>query len=219
MSKSSGDVIEGLRQKLSKDVLHSAVNQLLGIKTQKKRPETEMKIAEIIYLYKDMASDSILMSQVRDELQGIEKATGKLIKCIELSVPLTMSRFRATDLRDWFLQEKDTSDLLDDHMLADGKKAKLVTLLRDVMHVAKQARDPEVWPIGLGDEARYSGPPFAKRELVRCCLQLFKAHRPGEATSTENGDFLLFVGFVWELATGESDVNLKTVASDILKLA
>ena len=221
MSKSSRDPVESLRQKLSKDVLRSAVDQLLGTTARKRGPsqaDLEMKVVEIVYLYNCTAEDPTLYSQVRDELQEIEKAAEKLIKRIERSDPLTMSRFRATHLRNWFLQGKDTADLLDDRMLADGRETKLVTLLRDITHVAKQARAPDVWHVESGKKAEYSGPEHAKRGLVGDCILLFKTYRSGGPKATEGSDFFVFLSFVWELATGKSEVSLRKMALPLLKL-
>lgn len=220
MNKSNRDAVENLRKSRPKEILRCAVDLVLGTTVPMERSsqtEIETKIAEIVHLYKCPAGDPTLYTQVRDELQEIEKAAEKLIKCIERSNPLTMSRFRAGHLRGWFLQGTDTTDPLDDRMLADGRETKLVTFLRDVTHVARQDRKPDVWAIGSGKQAKYPEPEHAKRELVRDCVRLFEAHRPGEAKSTLNGDFLLFVGFVWELATGQAEVSLKTVALPILR--
>ena len=52
----------------------------------------------------------------------------------------------------------------------------------------------------LGGSANY--------ELVAGCYKLFQLYRPGEATTSDDGEFHAFVSYVYELSTGEEDEDL-----------
>ena len=48
----------------------------------------------------------------------------------------------------------------------------------------------------------------ANEELVPSCHKLFQLYRPGEATTSDDGDFHAFCSYVYELSTGEEDEDL-----------
>lgn len=63
-------------------------------------------------------------------------------------------------------------------------------------------------------------PAAAKTRLSENCLIVFETFRPGEATSGLKGDFLTFVGLVYEVATGEPpsrDASMSTPIRTMLR--
>ncbi len=86
--------------------------------------------------------------------------------------------------------------------ICDKRESRLLTLLNTIVEASEQASAelPELdsgRPIKqpmLGDWANY--------ELVAACFGLFDERRPGEAKTTQGGDFRTFVSIVHQLSTG-----------------
>lgn len=68
----------------------------------------------------------------------------------------------------------------------------------------------------VGGQKVSATPP--KRALAFRCLEVFERYRPGKASSTEGGDFRAFVGYVYEIATGEQDADLEKPVKEAIGL-
>ena len=92
--------------------------------------------------------------------------------------------------------------------IAEGKGSRLLSLLDAIVEASERAlkKLPKKDKGGSIKQPMLGAPP--NDELVNFCLELFEKYRPGEAKTTEAGDFQIFVSRVYELSTGENNVDL-----------
>ncbi len=92
--------------------------------------------------------------------------------------------------------------------IGERQDSRLLSMLESIVEASKQAlaelpedRGGSIKQPMLGESAN--------KELVAGCYKLFDQYRPGKAKRTKGGDFETFVSYLYELSTGEKDVDLE----------
>ena len=79
----------------------------------------------------------------------------------------------------------------------------------DLIVTASDGAIAELIPDKGGEKKQSILGGAADEELVASCHNLFQLHRPGKASTTTGGDFRTFVSLVYDLSTGQKDVDLE----------
>ena len=102
-----------------------------------------------------------------------------------------------------------------DEYCKGAAESEILDLLELISSIAQQ--ESQNLEIGTGKSAFYPESDHAQNELVRDCLRLFEIYRPGEASTTEGGDFRVFTSRLYEIATGKPEVNMIRRVRRVLK--
>ena len=88
--------------------------------------------------------------------------------------------------------------------IREGQNSRLLSILDVIAEASKRALEkPHKDPGGSIKQPMLGG--SANEELVARCYKLFNNFRPGEAKSTQGGDFRTFVSLCHQLSTGEAN--------------
>jgi len=92
--------------------------------------------------------------------------------------------------------------------ICDGRESRLLSMLDGIVAASEEAlAELQADKGGSRQQSILGG--SANEELVASCQRLFEQHRPGEASTTEGGDFRDFMTLVYEVSTGEMGVDLE----------
>ncbi len=91
--------------------------------------------------------------------------------------------------------------------IREERDSRLLSMLDAIVEASERALEKVPKDKGGSIKQPMLGGP-AKNELANGCLALFEEYRPGDAKTSEGGDFRTFVSLVFELSTGEKDVDL-----------
>lgn len=191
------------------DDLLPEILTLLGPKAQAEPKNVKVSVVQAAQMYltlKGFYDQVPSRKELREFLEGVEKTAGKLAGLLR-----NADLIKIAALYMYGLPEKEA------WALRSGGRSLFVDLARMISLMAQGARESLLLSGGAAGRKAWTLPP--KRELALECLQIFDEYRPGEAKTTEGGDFRAFVGYVYEIATGERDADLEKPVKEAVKLA
>lgn len=184
-------------RELSKDLdpdLLDCVVDLLGLEAQRDKDRAIRSVKEIAEAFQSRKGSAVRWKQILEELQQIETDIKSFLVTIGQSSEITISRM------EW-------------HPAFSPKFSELVPLLerfRDVARSKAEELAEELKEFKLdGRRSSYPEPDHNMVEFVRDCLREFENYQPGKASSTAEGAFRTFVSVVYELVTGQKEVDLE----------
>lgn len=205
MSKNSG---------VDPEFLPEALDYVTSPKGFGQRKDMERLVLEALARYQGLRSNSLLWSDVREELKDIERAAADLLKRLRRASAFSISRLgTSTRLRPFFRKAYDANGRpvqsrgsWDDAYEHGASGSKFLRLLEVVSHTA--ATEARELYVPTGGPGGFPEPSHPIRELIRDCYRIFEAAgRTGSITkrrSSEKRDFHEFVRLVYEMATGKS---------------
>ena len=100
--------------------------------------------------------------------------------------------------------------------ICEGRDSRLLSMLGLIVTASEGALEELLADKGGSKKQSILG-GTANEELVASCHNLFQLHRPGKASTATGGNFLAFVSLVYELSTGEKDVDLERPVKEYIK--
>lgn len=203
---------------LDRELLDHAIDELGDAARENDNSVTDVieRIDFIVGLHrtlKELENDPPGTKHIRSNLTNVMKAAKDLRSLISaLDYPsLRMLRQRGAFQHPSLIVPIDGTRRRGNELIAIGERkgSRLLSMLDAIAEASERA-------LATLAEKRDKGGPIkqpmlgapANDELVIGCLNLFEDCRPGEASTTEAGDFRTFVSIVYELSTGKKDVDL-----------
>ena len=178
------------------------------------RRSIESQIDQITEQYQTAKRQPVRWTDIRNDIEEIATRADALRERIAQAGAVSVSRLGANEtLRPLFRAKRDADGQpieeagpWRDEFREGAADSEILDLLELISNIAQQ--EVEELYIGNGKKASYPEADHPEYELVRDCLRLFETYRPGEASTTEGGDFRGFVSLIYEMATGQSGVDL-----------